>query len=462
MIDIGGVVMGNYHPGALELWAEGARFSPLKIIVDGKARRDALDTLVLNSRDPEGFRGDLDATLATLNIGRQRLLDLIHDYGLTGLQAGMASAIEYAERRLRAELARVPAGSYRGEVVLDQDGQGRSDLVVRVTLECSDGAVRLDFSETEEQSAGFVNSPPANTRAYALLPLLGLLDDSVPRNAGLLRPVDVVTRPGTLVDPSFPAPTGWCHEHVGFEIAEAVGHALAQALPEAGGLGYANRSLVSTVAKDVRVGGVEEQLRVTDYAALGQSGASAPPFGDGWGQCGPASIGLLPSLEEFEADAEANVVRLEYRQDSGGAGRWRGAPGTETVIRFSEGSLEHLFVCVAGSRHATPGYGGGASGGAAAVVFTRNGDEDALTLVQGEPLLGGGELAIVAAAGGGFGDPRRRDPRLVRVDVLNGYVSAACARELYGVVLDEETLELNREGTERLRADRGALAVGGG
>src|SRR5439155_27009090 len=123
-------------------------------------------------------------------------------------------------------------------------GQGRRDLAVRVTLERAADSFRLDFSETEEQSAGFVNSPPGNTRAYALLPVLGLLDESVPRNAGLLRPLEVVTREGTLVNPRFPQPTGWCREHVGFEIAEAVGHALAQALPELAGLGYANRSLV--------------------------------------------------------------------------------------------------------------------------------------------------------------------------------------------------------------------------
>ena len=459
MIDIGGVVMGNYHPGATELWAEGVRISPLKIVVDGKTRRDAMDTLVLNSRDPEGFRGDLDAMLATLNIGHRRLLELIHDYGLGQVQEGMASAIDYAERRLRAELTRIPEGEYRGDALLDQDGQGRADLAVRVKLDRSGDRFQLDFSETEDQ-AGFVNSPPGNTRAYALLPLLGLLDDSVPRNAGLMRPVEVVTRRGSLVDPAYPAPTGWCREHVGFEIAEAVGHALAGALAGLSGLGCANRSLVFTVAKDVRVGGVEEQLAVTEYAVLSQTGSSARAWGDGWGQPGPASIGLLPSLEEFEAEAEATIVRLEYRQDSAGAGEWRGAPGTETIVRFPAGSLERLFVCVAGAKHATPGHTGGEPGGAGGVLLRRHGAKEAVSLLQDEPLADGAEVAVLAGGGGGWGDPRRRDPELVREDILNGYVSAAAAREIYGVSVDGETLEVDGGKTDRLRAATAALRLG--
>ena len=288
MSDIGGVVMGNYHPTAIELWAEGARFTPLKIVADGKRRRDALDTVVLNSRDPEGFQGDLDAMLATAEIGRSRLTTLIGEYGLSVVASAARASIEYAERRLRAELERIPAGSYRGEGVLDHDGQGRENLVVRATLKRGDDGLQIDLSESDEQSAGFANSPPANTRAYALLPLLALLGDDVPYNEGLRRAFDVITRPGSLVDPAFPAPTGWCRQHPGFEIAEAVSQALAEAVPELAGLGFENQSLLFSVTKDVRIGGVEEQLAVTDYAALGPPGASAQSEGDGWGRPGPA------------------------------------------------------------------------------------------------------------------------------------------------------------------------------
>ena len=191
MPDIGGVVMGNYYPLAWELWQEGARFTPLKIVVDGKRRRNAIDTLLLNGRDPGGFRGDMEAALATLSVGRERLRTLMHDHGRETITSAMGSAIAYSERVFRSALQRIPDGRYTGEAVLDHDGLGREDLAVRVALERARDGVILDFAGTEEQSAGFVNSPPANTRAFALLPFLGFVDESIPRNAGFLRALEV-------------------------------------------------------------------------------------------------------------------------------------------------------------------------------------------------------------------------------------------------------------------------------
>ena len=454
MIDIGGVVMGNYHPTATELWAEGARFTPLKLVVDGNNRRDAFDTIVLNSRDPEGFRGDLDAMLATVAIGRQRLLALVNEYGLTAVHLGMSDSVDYAERRLRAELARLPEGRFHGEATLDHDGQGVEDLVIRADLERRGDTVLVDLTRSDDQSLGFVNSPTMNTRGFALLPFLSVLDATVPCNAGLLRATEILTRKGSLVDPAFPAPTGWCREHVGYEIAEAVGQALASALPDQAGLGYANRSLVFTVTKDVRVGGVEEQLGVTDYTTVAQTGSPARSDGDGWGQAGPASAGLLHSVEEFEGELDATVLGLEYATDSGGAGRWRGGLGTETLVSFPAHSLERLYACVAGARHPDPGYAGGLPGAASGITLSGPGNERAITtLVEDLPLGEGAELRIRAGGGGGFGDPARRLPEDVLRDVLDGYVSMAAARSSYLVAVDPETLAVDETATASLRAE---------
>jgi N-methylhydantoinase B len=453
MSDIGGVVMGNYHPTATELWAEGARFTPLKLVREGRRRRDAVDTIVLNSRDPEGFRGDLDAMLATVNIGRQRLGELIRSVGREPVMAGMADAIRYAERRIAAAVADIPEGRWRGEARLDHDGHDREGLAVRVALERVWDGLRLDFTETDDQSAGFVNSTPTNTVAYALLPLLGLLDETVPHNAGLLRPLDVVLRPGSLVDPAFPAPTGWCREHMGYEVAEAVSQALASALPQRAGLGYANRSLVFTVTKDVRVGGVEEQLAVTDLTVLGQAGSPGRAGVDGWGQPGPASAGLLLSVEEFENGVDATVERLEYITDSAGAGCHRGSPGTETVIRFPADSRERLYACVAGTAHPAPGYAGGSSGSAGSVVVRAAGGEDAARLVQDRPLAGGAELRILTGGGGGFGPAHERPPEQVLSDVVDGYVSPDAAAAAYAVAIDGAGTALDEAATARLREE---------
>lgn len=433
MVDIGGVVMGNYHAGARELWAEGARFTPLKLVADGKLRRDALDTLLLNSRDPETFRGDLDSVLATVAVGRERLSALIADHGARDVSTAMAASIDYAERRLRRGLERIPEGRYEGEAVLDHDGQGGVDATVRVTMERAGDRLLLDFGGTDPQSPGFVNSPLSNTRSYALLPLIGLIEESVPRNAGLLSAIEVTAPSGTLVHPTYPAATGWCRGHVGYEIAEAVGQALSRALPDEAGVGVASESLAFTVTKRTRVGDVQEQLGRTDCHSVSQVGARATAHVDGWGTPGPSARGLAPSVEEFESDADALVTRFEYRTDSGGAGRFRGGLGTETVIRFAADSDEHLFACAAAADRPPLGLAGGGPGAAAAIHVTTGGREvEIATVEQDFRMDGGAELRIRTAGGGGWGDPRARADEQVRADVLAGYVSAASARETYG------------------------------
>jgi N-methylhydantoinase B len=434
MPDIGGTVMGNYHPTAWELWQEGARFTPLKIVTEGKRRRSAFDTLLLNGRAPEAYRGDLDAVLATANVGRERLAGLIAAQGLELVRRGMANSIDYSERRFRAALARLPEGTFSGASTLEHDGQGRRDLTVRVTMRCSGDGVALDFTGTDPQSAGFVNSPPSNTRAFALLPLLGLVDDAVPRNAGLLRALDVTTPEGTLVAPAYPAPTGWCREHVGFEIAEAVGQALAAALPEEAGVGHASRPLLFSIDKQVRVGGVEEQLGRTDYGLLSQPGLPANAHGDGWGAPGAVSRGLIPSVEEFETENDITVERMEYLVDSAGPGRHRGGPATETVIRLAPGGFERLYACAAAATRVPTGWLGGGPGGPAALQLDAGGRTiDIETVEMDRPLDDGARLRIRSAGGGGWGDPHERDPARVRADVIAGYVSPGAAQSVYGV-----------------------------
>ena len=434
MPDIGGTVMGNYHPTAWELWQEGARFTPLKIVTEGKRRRSAIDTLILNGRDPAAYRGDLDAALATAEVGRRRLGELVSDYGLDVVAAGMASSLDYTERRFRAALARLPEGSYDGQASLDHDAQGRRDLTVRVRLERQGEGLLLDFSATDEQSAGFVNSPPANTLAFAMLPLLGLLDDSVARNGGLLRPLEVILAEGSLVSPAYAAPTGWCNDHVGLEIAAAVVQAMGAAAPELAGGGHGCRPLMFSINKQCRVGGVEEQLARTDYGVLSAPGSSASAHRDGWGVAGSIARGQLPSIEEFETGNELTVELLELRCDSAGAGRFRGAPGTETVIRLPTGGHEHLFASAAGVSHPSAGIAGGLPGEGAALAYESSGATTVVeSVIVDQPLAAGARLRIRTSGGAGYGSPQERDRAAVVADVAAGYVSEAAAQEIYGL-----------------------------
>jgi N-methylhydantoinase B len=227
---------------------------------------------------------------------------------------------------------------------------------------------------------------------------------------------------------------------VGYEIAAAVGQALASALPGEAGLAHASQPLAFTVAKRQRIGGVEEQLGRTDYGQLSAPGANATSHGDGWGVPGAAARGLLPSVEEWESGTGATIARLEYRIDSAGAGQFRGAPATETVIRVRPGSDERLYACASGHDHPPQGLLGGLPALGASLQVSAGGEEtlDIQAVEIDRPLAEGVELTIVAAAGGGWGDPRDRKPDAVREDVRDGYVSAEMARRVYGVEVDPD------------------------
>jgi N-methylhydantoinase B len=218
---------------------------------------------------------------------------------------------------------------------------------------------------------------------------------------------------------------------------QAVRVALAEALPEEAGPGWPSRSLVMAVRKERRVGTSEEQLGVIDLGALAQPGGGAAWGVDGWGQAGPEALGLLPSAEEFERETGLALRRMEYRCDTGGPGRWRGAPGTRTVIVFPRECAEHLHARVVNAATGPAGLAGGRPGGAGALVVKAGGGVGGITgAVTNLRLPDGAELTIDAAGGGGFGDPSARLREDVARDVLDGYVSPEAARHIYGVDLD--------------------------
>ena len=168
MGDIGGIVMGNYDPEAREVRTEGVRLTPLKIVKLGRRRRDVVDTIILNSRLPERLAGDLEAMIAAIGVGRHELEALAGAHGSQIVLDAMRTAIEYAERRLRIALARVPAGEHLGCATLATNAV---TATVRVTLSRVGSDTILDFTGSDPQLPTFVNCTRDTTRTHALLPL---------------------------------------------------------------------------------------------------------------------------------------------------------------------------------------------------------------------------------------------------------------------------------------------------
>ena len=456
--DIGGDLRGNYNPRATEIWAEGVRCPPVKIYRDGKLLKDTLNTIALNSRNPKAFRLDLEAMFSAARVGQARMAELLHDYGTKVVLDALEWSVDYAEARFSSMLKSWGDTSAEGSCTLGHDCQERDDLNIRVRLEITDGRLVMDFSATDAQSTGFVNTTPAQALSYALLPVFASLGADIPRNEGSLRCVDLVAPEGSLVNADLPAPTGWSASHIGAELALAVTDALADILPDTSADVAGNPMLIYAIRRGIRNGFTVEQLELTNYARFTQGGCSGAIGRDGWGMPGMSAATPLPSIELFEAEVDGEIRKLEYVTDSAGAGQWRGGPGTEACIELPARDPDEIYLtaCVIPRQHER-GFAGGAAGTDNAVQVRSAGKETSIERAWVDRRIAqGSELSISMGGGAGWGNPLARKPELVLSDVLDGYVSLAAAEAHYGVVIDPEKLQVDAAGTAELRNSRDA------
>jgi N-methylhydantoinase B len=451
--DIGGDMRGNFNPRATELWAEGVRCPPVKLYRDGKLRKDMLETLCLNSRNPNAFRLDLEAMIAAANIGRRRLADLFGQYGLAAVLSAAEWVLEYSNRRSRALIGRLPVGRYEGQSMLAHDCQGHVNLSIKVAVTIDDQRLVIDFTGTDPQTTSFVNSPLAATYAFAVLGVLVALGSNVPRNAGFMDAIEIVAPEGTLVNPRYPAPIGWAMQHLGHEIASAVLEALQRAVPDSVANMTANAPLLFAISHQIRHGCTVEQTEFIELSHFTQGGCDGANGRDGWGMPGVAAHVPLPSIELYEAGGRGRVEKFEYLIDTSEAGAFRGGPATEAVIVLPKPAVGelHLTACLIASDSANEE--GDRSVGNAIEITIGNEKTAIKDVMIDRRLDADARIAITMGGGKGWGNPCDRPAELVRADVLNGLVSFEAALRDYGVVLDRASLSIMEAETQRQRAE---------
>ena len=415
--DLGGQIPGGYFPFADDVWAEGSRIPPLKIVQEGKIVRDKLDAVVINSRYPDSFMVNLRAMLAALEIGQRRMGSMIRKYGKSQIEQGMRYCIASAEAQLATEMRRWPAGSYEGVSCIDHDVKGSSALQVNVCLRLASGILTLDFRGSSPQSSGFVNSTRSNTLGYALVPLYAAMGGSVPVNSGVLKHIELLTKEGSIVHPVFPAAVGWGPYHPGAEIVSAVSLALSSMLP-------GSVTNLSTKSLMIVARWPQQHLSYPLHAFL-QAGASAAQGSDGWGSPGPFARGTTPSVEMIESHLPVRLRQLEFAEDSAGHGRWRGGFGN--VVEFEFTSPCAVDVVVEGEAHPVEPHAKGKAGGGAKVEL--NGKP--VKHVTWNQVSAARGLLAQAGGGAGWGDPRERDMAAVQGDIDNGLLSPECAGTVY-------------------------------
>jgi N-methylhydantoinase B len=443
--DVGGVAVGGLAALATDSFSEGLLLPPVRLARHGVAADDVLQIIGRNSRVPATVLGDVDALVAGVHVIARRVEELAARYGVAELERFVDAAIDQSRRRLRAELARLPAGTYRGAFTIDGDGvEPDRTFDVRTAVTCADGAVHVDFTGTAAQARGPINASVSQTLSGVVYGLRCFVDPTIPMNEGCFDPITVTLPPGSLVNPNPPAACGGRVVTVAAAI-EAILAALAEARPD---LATAASGLIHVYTIAGTRDGEPWLNLFYEFGGVGARAGSDGPDATGCFFLGGRSV--IPQVEPLEVGYPLVVRAARLHADSGGPGRWRGGLGVETALEV----LGDARVTVRGDRITLPppGTRGGQPGRPGAfVVERRGGGVESLAPKQADVrLVAGDRLVVRTSGGGGLGPPTGRDPQAVVADVLAGRVTVHGARRDYAVVLDDGG-SLDATATQQLR-----------
>jgi N-methylhydantoinase B len=449
--DIGGSAPGAYNPRAREIWHEGLRITPLKIVERGAMRRDLWNFLMANVRLPL-VGEDLKATIGACTVGERRLLQVLQDKGAAWFLAHRDALLEATERRMRAEIAKIPDGVYAGESWLYYDAvnPGRRHRIA-VTVTAKDDNILFDFSGSAPETEGYANSALHASTSGLILAFLMLIDPDIPHNEGMLRPIQMNFPKPSIVNCTLPHATSYGN-HLTHQIANALHRALAAALPERVTAGWNTALLVIPSGYRPETG-----RRYVDFCLFACKGGSGGTYGvDGYDHIGTIMTGGALAAQDPEVHEIQNphlIEHYEYLPDSAGAGRWRGGYGTYARWQMNGENVMAVTIGQGAEPGEEPhGLFGGKPGTLNRVVYHRADGSTAAPLVHDIQFdLDRSTVEQFASGGGGYGDPYERDAALVFEEVRDELLSVEKARRDYGVVVDEELMAIDLLQTAKLR-----------
>lgn len=445
--DIGGMMPGSISPAATEVFHEGTIMPPVRIYREGVLNDEVWRIFARNSRFPDILKGDLRAIMASCRLGQQRLEEMFERFGTAVTLAAFEMLMQQSREAVRQAFAtRVPDGTYSFKDYLDSDGVTDQSYAVHLSLTKSNGDITLDFRQSDDQAKGAVNFIMHESVPKFMYSLYLTADDpSVLINYGFIEAIgEVKTRPGSLVNPTFPAPLGM-RSNTMLRVNNCVFGTLAQATE--GQTSAASPVYVIYMLRSL-------DLKSGDYALCIEGmavGFGARPFADGIDAVYYVAQKNYP-IEFAEMEFGMRVERYSIHRDSGGPGTYRGGCGVVRDIRViaDEGILASRLENVV---YPAWGVNGGYSGRPGKLLVNPGtpDERDLKPLSDNNRLLKGDLLRIMTPGGGGWGDPLDRDAAQVRDDVLDGFVSAQSALEDYGVVFMPETLEVDESATRQQR-----------
>ncbi len=437
--DLGGGAAGGQSFGT-HVASEGLRLPPQKIFKEYAMNRDLLDIIKNNTRCPEYIEGDIQAHMGALKSAEKELLRAVERYGLETVVEAQEALIDYTRRITQANIAKLGNGTYVVEDFIDTDGYSKAPIHLRTRLTIKGNRIEVDFTGTDKQARGAVNSPLANTYSAVYLALRYFLCPDAPANAGLFETIDIILPDDCWLNAKWPAPTIGCTTMAAGKIASTIWCAMSQAMPEqsiGGNMSDVNW-FVCAVSNQAAGQVVFSDLPAGGWGAMESHDGANVRF-DPTGNC------MNLSAEVAELCYPVTYDAFELREGSGGAGKRRGGLGARLKITF-KGTAE-LSIETSRTREGSLGVMGGKEALPQRLYKVANGSREVIGGVDDagnwhNPLLTafrfqeGESFEIETGGGGGWGDPRNRPIGDVVSDVADGYISVAQAERDYGIRVD--------------------------
>ncbi|MBI4528253.1 MAG: hydantoinase B/oxoprolinase family protein [Deltaproteobacteria bacterium] len=467
--DIGAMSPGGDSPGATEIFHEGIRIPGLKLVEKGTLRRDVFETIIHMTRHPVMVGLDLKCEIAANNVARSRMQEMYGRYGAELLDAVASEMIRYSEIVLRGRIREAPDGSWTERSVVEAD----EPLNVTLTLHKQGDHLLFDFEGTDRQAKRGVNLARHATFGWCFAALLPVLAYDIPKNHGLLRPLDIAAPEGTLVNVRYPGPVSLNTTSSGHTVRYLARSALMQMLARSEKW-KKEVMAVNAGHRNAKHAGLNQAGKycVFNMAHGALDGTGARSFADGI-DSGGGNFMSCPNVEWFELNFPILYLFRRHVVDGGGAGKFRGGAGAETahiLHKAPEGKITGVAYGVTGSGNSGQGIFGGWAGAPSVLTLWEDTNVERLIAANKAPvnmaeingrarelgccdfeLTKNDVLYMRVAMGGGYGDPLERAPDAVLKDIRDGLVSREAAYAIYGVALTDGGQQVDLEATEERR-----------
>ena len=451
LTDIGGAVPGSMAPRLHEIFQEGVRFPPMKLMKAGKINKTFESIFRANCRIPDTNMGDVHAMVGALAAGQRQVTEICERYGAQAFVDCQKALQDYAAEKARAVLKKIPNGVYDFWDYMDDDLVSKYPVRLRIKMAVQDGEIHLDLTSTDPQSPSSFNCPTQTELHHWLVLKLTIFmlshDRTIPLNAGIYRSIRATNPPGTIMNAEFPDAVAF-RTLAATRLNDCVTGALLKAsddLMPAPATGCSSTLVLSEYAPGSNQPTVKviQPMRGAMGAYKGRDGIDGRDV----------TINNMRNHPIESIENESGVLVLEYdiRPDSGGAGRWRGGNGQQITLEFTRDGSTFLMRGSDRFRFTAWGVSGGKPSASYELYFNKGkASQQRYTKIDRLSVQKGDQITVMMPGAAGFGDPLLRDPQLVAADVLRGFVSPEVAERDYGVIVSGSGL-VDVAATDRIR-----------